>query len=491
MTLSNGPNLGTLVNGTEGEEHYSQLMAQWRALDALVQPRVLSLILVAPPASPNDGDTYVIPTGATGAWVSHVGEIARWSGVLEAWEYYVPRTGWAVRDTTGTPWAYTGSGWIPSPPGVHTHPVSEISDSTTVGRALVTIPNPSAVRFIRVNADNTVSALSGADLRSAISALEASATAADSSKLGGLPVSASGARWNCVPTISTGGVMEVGQHLDFHESSGDTGDYGGRLSVVSGVFGFTGALNTTGGLTFNGSDLQLVYATSAVRYSYRMNGNAASPTKVLNGDYIGFYSYGGQYDTTPAHRVAGAQIAALATGDYNSTTDHPTDLLLLTSGASGGVLEAMRLTSTRQAKFASAEDCTGAGTGTIQSSGGFYCTKTSWIAGMLSIQGGAQLKRTTVSNADSTGAATDVLVVQTGTMSSARTHTLPAASSLKTGQVVWFADESGSVGSTNTWTIQRAGADTIEGGTSIVLNSAYARIGLMCDGTSKFTRITA
>jgi hypothetical protein len=43
--------------------------------------------------------------------------------------------------------------------------VSHITDSTTVGQNLVTLPNPSAVRYTRINADNTVSALTLAQLK--------------------------------------------------------------------------------------------------------------------------------------------------------------------------------------------------------------------------------------------------------------------------------------------------------------------------------------
>jgi len=47
-------------------------------------------------------------------------------------------------------------------------PASSISDSTAVGRNFITLTNPSAITFIRVNADNSVSALSASDFRSAI-----------------------------------------------------------------------------------------------------------------------------------------------------------------------------------------------------------------------------------------------------------------------------------------------------------------------------------
>lgn len=45
----------------------------------------------------------------------------------------------------------------------------DLSDSTTVGRNLLTLPNPSAVRYLRLNADNTVSALTLAELKTDLS----------------------------------------------------------------------------------------------------------------------------------------------------------------------------------------------------------------------------------------------------------------------------------------------------------------------------------
>lgn len=46
---------------------------------------------------------------------------------------------------------------------------SLITDSTTVGQNLVKLPNPSAVRYLRINADNTVSALTLAELKTDLS----------------------------------------------------------------------------------------------------------------------------------------------------------------------------------------------------------------------------------------------------------------------------------------------------------------------------------
>ena len=63
--------------------------------------------------------------------------------------------------------------------------------ATTVGAGLLSIPNPSALRFLRLNADNTVSALAAADFRSAIGAGTSSFDGAFSS-LSGKPTTLSG-----------------------------------------------------------------------------------------------------------------------------------------------------------------------------------------------------------------------------------------------------------------------------------------------------------
>jgi hypothetical protein len=63
-------------------------------LDGLVQLAVLSRVLAAPPATPADGDRYLVPAGATGDWSTHIGQVAlRMEG---AWRYFSPREGWRM-----------------------------------------------------------------------------------------------------------------------------------------------------------------------------------------------------------------------------------------------------------------------------------------------------------------------------------------------------------------------------------------------------------
>ena len=72
--------------------------------------------------------------------------------------------------------------------------------------------------------------------------------------------SSSGNRWNVVPIVSTGGTMEIGRYIDFHNTAGDTSDYTYRLDNSSnGVLQTSGSLivnsniNLTGELNFTGS----------------------------------------------------------------------------------------------------------------------------------------------------------------------------------------------------------------------------------------------
>lgn len=90
-----------------------------RRLDALVQLSVLSASLAAPPASPADGDRYIVPAGATGTWAGTDLSIAAWQD--GTWEIYPAAEGWRawVADearmavfTSGS-WVGTGTSALP------------------------------------------------------------------------------------------------------------------------------------------------------------------------------------------------------------------------------------------------------------------------------------------------------------------------------------------------------------------------------------------
>lgn len=82
---------------------------------------------------------------------------------------------------------------------------------------------------------------------------------------------------------------------------------------------------------------------------------------------------------------------------------------------------------------------------------------------------------------------TDRTVGLTATLTAARVWTLPAANSVNAGSEIVVADFAGGVTSVNTLTVQRSGSDMVNGASSTVLNSAFARVTLRSDGTSKWS----
>lgn len=94
MSLTSGPNLGLLAHGAPGEPHYDELLRFLRGVDALVCLSVKRDDLTTPPASPADGDRYLVASSATGAWAGKDGRIARYSAALSNWEFYTAHAGW-------------------------------------------------------------------------------------------------------------------------------------------------------------------------------------------------------------------------------------------------------------------------------------------------------------------------------------------------------------------------------------------------------------
>lgn len=81
-----------------------------RALDAVTQISLLSRTVTAPPASPANGDRYLVPSGASGTWSTHTGKIAAFQD--GAWAYHVPAAGWtAWIASEATLATFDGSTW--------------------------------------------------------------------------------------------------------------------------------------------------------------------------------------------------------------------------------------------------------------------------------------------------------------------------------------------------------------------------------------------
>jgi hypothetical protein len=87
-----------LIAAAQSQKHVTHNEAL-SILDALTHLAVISQTVAAPPASPGEGDRYLVAAGASGVWSSHDGEIAFYlDGV---WHFATPRGGfrlWSADD---------------------------------------------------------------------------------------------------------------------------------------------------------------------------------------------------------------------------------------------------------------------------------------------------------------------------------------------------------------------------------------------------------
>ena len=117
MSVTNGPNLGLMINALTGDSFPIDFRKLLRAIDVLLQGAVIDQTHTAPPGSPANGDRYIVAASPTGAWTGHAKSIAVWTtdnpgtpGGL--WEFYAPKSGWDVWSLADAAlYVYTGSAW--------------------------------------------------------------------------------------------------------------------------------------------------------------------------------------------------------------------------------------------------------------------------------------------------------------------------------------------------------------------------------------------
>lgn len=81
-----------------------------KSLDAIVQLSVLDKDLSTPPASPSNGDRYIVAASPSGAWLGHPTKIAAFQD--DSWSLYEPRNGWiAWVSDEELLYAFGGNGW--------------------------------------------------------------------------------------------------------------------------------------------------------------------------------------------------------------------------------------------------------------------------------------------------------------------------------------------------------------------------------------------
>jgi hypothetical protein len=108
--MSETPNLALpLLAAAQAQKHVTHNEALLR-LDVLTQLVVIDRNLANPPASPSDGQCWIVGGSPSGAWANHAGEIAAFQD--GAWMFYEPRPGWKARVLgDGSDVIWTGSTW--------------------------------------------------------------------------------------------------------------------------------------------------------------------------------------------------------------------------------------------------------------------------------------------------------------------------------------------------------------------------------------------
>lgn len=80
-----------------------------KVIDALLHLKVLSKTTTAPPGSPANGDRYIIPSGATGAWSGKTNQVAYY--LVSAWVYFTPVEGMRAYVHADANYQFDGSAW--------------------------------------------------------------------------------------------------------------------------------------------------------------------------------------------------------------------------------------------------------------------------------------------------------------------------------------------------------------------------------------------
>jgi len=189
--------------------------------------------------------------------------------------------------------------------------------------------------------------------------------------------------------------------------------------------------------------------------------SGSTPISINSNDFLAEFRSQG-YDGTSFVDASKIVIQALGT---IGTGRMPTDMIFYTStdAATSVVTEVMRLKASGQATFTTTTDSTSSTTGAMIISGGQVVTKNN-----LTLQGQGFGVTSTATAAGTTTLTSSSTSVQIFTGTTTQTVVLPAANAFGSGIGLVFYIKNRSTG---TVTINRAGSDTIDAGTTLNVTS--------------------
>lgn len=100
MAITTGPKILVMSGGTQGDTYLTEGNQMLRMLQALVQANVIDMT-DTPPATPADGDMYIVEPTGTGLWAGHDNAVAYWTtqdlaNPAGVWEFWIPKVGWLL-----------------------------------------------------------------------------------------------------------------------------------------------------------------------------------------------------------------------------------------------------------------------------------------------------------------------------------------------------------------------------------------------------------
>jgi hypothetical protein len=273
------------------------------------------------------------------------------------------------------------------------------SAATTAGLALLGLANPGAVTFLRINADNTVSALAGADFRAAIGAGTGSgsgdalvanpitqffgvttigAAVANSANPGAVAF----LRANADNTVTW--LNQADQRTALGVGTGDSPVFtavgiGTGVSALATAFHVASALTTSprGIMSSQHND-----GTDGARLHMRKSrGTLAAPTVIVSGDNLGRLVASG-YDGSNYLEMAGIIFGTEGT---IAATRVPTNILFQTAtdAAPSVLMTRLTISSTGRCTIASTEGSSSTTTGALVVAGGVGASGSIYSGGLV------------------------------------------------------------------------------------------------------------